>query len=257
MPMTEGLDTPLGEHGSGRRRYGAAMALHNRGLISDAVLEVYRICSALDGQDPNTVLASLQLPMIASPCATQTDTLRRMMAEVDLYLARTSGTGVAEVRASLAKAQAQAGPAAAPMRQDLMAQALTALAQTHPALAAAIGNATPFLDWQNRPDGTMMAQILAKPAPPECDRWDLALMLLPPQAVCPTQPEGQGMLVLPLTGPYKSSLPPAQTPISKPAHRPIWIDAARPVAILAGEAPLLALIARPISTRTPNLMRPR
>ncbi len=43
------LDAPLGQPGSGRVRYGAAMALYAQGQISAEVLEVYRIASAHDG----------------------------------------------------------------------------------------------------------------------------------------------------------------------------------------------------------------
>ena len=46
------LNLPLGEPGSGRLRYGAAMALYREGRLSTDVLEVYRICSARDWDDP-------------------------------------------------------------------------------------------------------------------------------------------------------------------------------------------------------------
>lgn len=46
------LAAPLGEPGSGRVRYGAAMALYARGQISAEVLEVYRVAAAHDGRDP-------------------------------------------------------------------------------------------------------------------------------------------------------------------------------------------------------------
>ena len=45
--LLSALATPLGQPGSGRVRYGAAMALHRRGKIGDAALEVYRICVGL------------------------------------------------------------------------------------------------------------------------------------------------------------------------------------------------------------------
>lgn len=48
--------TPLGEDWSGRTRYGAAVHLYNRGQMSPEVLEVYRICSRLDAEDPLAVL---------------------------------------------------------------------------------------------------------------------------------------------------------------------------------------------------------
>lgn len=59
VPMTEGVHIPLGLPGSGRQRYAAAMTLYQAGEISEAALEVYRICSPLDGQDPVPLLAAL------------------------------------------------------------------------------------------------------------------------------------------------------------------------------------------------------
>ena len=58
-PMTEGVHIPLGLPGSGRQRYAAAMTLYQAGQISEAALEVYRICSPLDGQDPVPLLAAV------------------------------------------------------------------------------------------------------------------------------------------------------------------------------------------------------
>jgi hypothetical protein len=43
-------------------RYGAAMALYQAGLLSEAQLEVYRETSAHDGRDPLSVLAERGLP---------------------------------------------------------------------------------------------------------------------------------------------------------------------------------------------------
>ena len=57
------LDAPLGQPGSGRARYGAAMALYAQGQISAEVLEVYRIASAHDGRDPAVVLREMGLPV--------------------------------------------------------------------------------------------------------------------------------------------------------------------------------------------------
>lgn len=46
------VQTPLGEPWSGRARYAAAMFLYKRGLMNAETLEVYRLCSRLDHQDP-------------------------------------------------------------------------------------------------------------------------------------------------------------------------------------------------------------
>ncbi|MEM8811804.1 MAG: hypothetical protein AAGF59_04235 [Pseudomonadota bacterium] len=51
----EALETPLGEPGSGRVRYAAAMHLYQIGQMDAETLERYRICCKLDHEDPNSV----------------------------------------------------------------------------------------------------------------------------------------------------------------------------------------------------------
>jgi hypothetical protein len=65
------LDAPLGQPGSGRVRYGAAMALYAQGQISAEVLEVYRIASAHDGRDPAVMLREMGLPVPKSGATPQ------------------------------------------------------------------------------------------------------------------------------------------------------------------------------------------
>lgn len=50
------VDTPLGEAWSGRARYAAAMHFYRRGVMNAETLEVYRLCSRLDDQDPLPLL---------------------------------------------------------------------------------------------------------------------------------------------------------------------------------------------------------
>jgi len=50
------VNTPLGEAWSGRTRYAAAMYFYKRGEMAPDVLEVYRICSRLDAQDPLSII---------------------------------------------------------------------------------------------------------------------------------------------------------------------------------------------------------
>ncbi len=50
------VNTPLGEQWSGRTRYAAAMYFYKRGLMDASTLEVYRICSRLDDQDPLSII---------------------------------------------------------------------------------------------------------------------------------------------------------------------------------------------------------
>jgi hypothetical protein len=50
------INTPLGENWSGRARYAAAMFFYRRGDMNAETLEVYRICSRLDAQDPLPII---------------------------------------------------------------------------------------------------------------------------------------------------------------------------------------------------------
>ena len=50
------VNTPLGEEWSGRTRYAAAMFFHKRGDLTAEALEVYRLCSRLDHQDPLSII---------------------------------------------------------------------------------------------------------------------------------------------------------------------------------------------------------
>ena len=46
------LFEPIGKVKSGYSRYGAAMYFYKKGLLSEQMLEIYRICCKFDNQDP-------------------------------------------------------------------------------------------------------------------------------------------------------------------------------------------------------------
>ena len=50
------VNTPLGEPWSGRARYAAAMYFYKQGELPPEALEVYRLCSRLDGEDPLSIM---------------------------------------------------------------------------------------------------------------------------------------------------------------------------------------------------------
>ena len=56
LEQWELINTPLGEEWSGRTRYAAAMFFHKRGDMNYETLEVYRLCSRLDSQDPLSII---------------------------------------------------------------------------------------------------------------------------------------------------------------------------------------------------------
>ncbi len=53
------IRTPAGQPWSGRTRYAAAMFLYQAGLMGSDALEVYRILSRLDHEDPETALKTI------------------------------------------------------------------------------------------------------------------------------------------------------------------------------------------------------
>lgn len=53
--------SPTGVEWSGRARYAAAMHFHLNGDMSAVVLEIYRICSRLDDEDPLDALRSYHM----------------------------------------------------------------------------------------------------------------------------------------------------------------------------------------------------
>ncbi|MCO5063790.1 MAG: hypothetical protein M9924_05165 [Rhizobiaceae bacterium] len=48
--------SPVGEAWSGRARYAAAMYFYRRGEMNAETLEVYRLSSRLDNQDPLSII---------------------------------------------------------------------------------------------------------------------------------------------------------------------------------------------------------
>lgn len=53
------IRTPVGQPWSGRTRYAAAMFLYQAGLMGGDALEVYRILSRLDHEDPEAALKTI------------------------------------------------------------------------------------------------------------------------------------------------------------------------------------------------------
>jgi hypothetical protein len=52
---------PTGVEWSGRARYAAAMHFHLKGMMPAEVLEIYRICSRLDAEDPLDALRAYRM----------------------------------------------------------------------------------------------------------------------------------------------------------------------------------------------------
>ena len=57
------LSTAIGQPGSGKVRYGAAMYFYARGDMPADMLEIYRLCSKLDREDPIKVARFEGIPV--------------------------------------------------------------------------------------------------------------------------------------------------------------------------------------------------
>lgn len=249
------LHTPLGQPGSGRVRYGAAMALHARGLIPEAALEVYRICSPLDAQDPAPLLAERGLAPVPPPPAGADAALSHLLGEADAYLATLPGAGAAEVRLGLAEAERagalRPGRANAVVR-DWLAPALAQLAATHPALAAAIRDAAAHLNWitydgyppeEIGPDfatGHAFAALVGDGTPYAAGDFEFGLFLIAPHILYRDHAHPAPELYAPLTGPHGWRFAPDAPLILQDAHEPVWNDPGAPHLTKVGAVPFLA-----------------
>lgn len=241
------LAAPLGAEGSGRVRYGAAMALYAGGRIGPEVLEIYRICSPLDAEDPRALLATrgLTLPTeLPDPAAR----IALLVAEADRYIATLPGPGVAEVRAGLAAAVPT--PAASATNAIIAAHldvALAAVAETHPTLAAAIEGASPHLPWitYDQYDRAKIGEAFATghafaPLASGGD-YELGIFLIAPHILYRDHAHAAPELYAPLTGPHGWRFGPGTALTRKPAHVPVWNPAHQPHSTKVGPVPFLCL----------------
>jgi hypothetical protein len=257
MRETALLSTALGEPGSGRVRYGAAMALYRDGGLSAEQLEVYRVASAHDRTDPALLMRDNGLPLPAAPTPTVEDVLWSLVAEADTYLSTPNGPGIGEVRNGLARWRGARFVAAQIQSNTVVAAhlgpALTALAETHLALSAAVSAASPHLPWvtydlyDRKKIGEVFAtshafcSILGEAGPLQTVDFDFGLFLIAPNVLyrdhCHEAPE----LYAPLTGPHGWRFKPNAPIVVKPAHETVWNEPNRPHLTKVGPTPFLAL----------------
>lgn len=260
------LHAALGQPGSGRLRYAAAMHFHRKGLIPPEVLEVYRICSPQDWEDPAWLLAarglSLDLPAPEAP-----DLLTRLLVEeIDRYLATLPGPGVAEVRSLIARWQGGplvVAPAANAVVDEHLPAALAALSPTQPALAAAIGAAAPHLPWVTYdaypPEeigpgfrlGHAFATLIGAGGAIAADDFDLGLFLIAPHVLYRDHAHPAPELYAPLTGPHGWRFGPRTPLVLKPAHEPVWNLPEAPHLTKVGPVPFLCIFGWTRDTKYP------
>lgn len=249
------LSLPLGAKGSGRARYAAAMEMYAKGQISPAVLEVYRVASARDGQDPAPMLAEIGVGDVM-PKASAADHVARLIDEADRYIATLPGRGVAEVRAGLNTwrgGDVRVTPQANAVVNQHLSAALAPLRATHLALAQAIEGAAPHLTWitydgypleeigTDFAKGHAYASLIGEAGNVAAQDYDLGIFLIAPHVLYRDHHHAAPELYAPLTGPHGWRFGPHTPLITKPAHHPVWNDAHRPHMTKVGPTPFLAL----------------
>jgi hypothetical protein len=258
MPEDHPLAIPLGQPGSGRLRYSAAMAQYRMGRLTAEALEVFRICSPRDGEDPAGLLAARGLlgDLPALTPIPPDAAIHALIDEADRYLSTLPGPGVAEVRAGIAAARGGAvtlAPAPNAVVTAHLATALDQLVLTHPALAAAIAASASHLKWITYdgypPEqigeafctGHAYASIIGEDSAVPALDFDLGLFLIAPHVLyrdhCHKAPE----LYAPLTGPHGWRFGPDMPLVVKPAHDPVWNTPYAPHLTKVGAVPFLCL----------------
>ena len=258
-PMIERcfLSAALGEPHSGRVRYGAAMALYHEDRISAEQLECFRVASADDWLDVAVLLKQRSLDMPAVPSPSDEATIRALVDEIDCYLGRLSGDGIAEVRHGLGVFRnsgylKQNGPANPVVAQHL-ATAASAAAGTEPALAALISAAAPALNWitydlyDRAAIGEAFATshayctIMGEAGAIRSSDFDLGLFLIAPHVLYRDHRHAAPELYAPLTGPHGWRFKPGAPLLIKPAHEPVWNEPHRPHLTKVGNVPFLCV----------------
>lgn len=250
------LHAPLGVLGSGRVRYGAAMELFRRGVLSEAQLDVYREASPFDARDPAMLLADLGLPHVPVPGGSPAAALRTLFTTSCDWLNTLSHPGAAEVSAGLGRCQpASRLPDARshPIVARWLAPALEAAGRFQPQLAQAIAAAAPHLAWvsydryprehigEGFAGGHAFASIAGSDTAFSASDFELGVFLIAPGVLyrdhCHRAPE----LYAPLTGPHGWRFAPGRPLIVKPAGQPVWNPSLQPHLTKIGEVPFLCL----------------
>lgn len=251
------LGAAPGEPGSGRVRYAAAMHFFQRGMLSRRALECFRVLAKEDGEDPQAALARLGLADEIADGTAAAAAIGALVTQIDAYLARLDGEGVAEVREGIARFRDNPPrPRLAPPHPVVTAQleaALSAMAEDEPVLAAAIAAAAPFLAWiaydgyapeaigPGFAEGHAYASVIGEASAIAGTDFDLGLFVIAPNVFyrdhCHRAPE----LYAPLTGPHGWRFAPGAPLQLRPAHQPVWNPPFQPHATKVGAVPFLCL----------------
>lgn len=236
------LHAPLGEPGSGRTRYAAAMYFHRQDLLDDVTLESYRIaCKEDERAAPHAEAAAVLA-------------LQALAFEIDVYLRQFSIAGVADVRQGLARWAV--GTPHLPKPRTLPACNLVASATEHMSssrLAAAIRVATPLLRWgaydayplseigERFASGHAFATLVGEGGPFDARDYDLGLFVIGPSIYYRDHKHAAPELYAPLTGPHGWRFRPGDRLEWLPRDVPVWNEPFRPHATMTGQVPFLAI----------------
>jgi len=237
----EDLRAPCGQPGSGRVRYAAAMYFNRTQRLSDAALEVFRICSPLDHEDPAGLLTTRGLLAEVQSAAVLPAELavRLLIDEADAYLATLHGPGIAEARSGISHWRGTIWHGVQSTRNSVvetnLSSALAPLEKTHASLAKAIRQAVPHLQWitydqypaaeigPDFPKGHAYAALIGETgAPIQSDDWDMGIFLIAPNVLYRDHRHKAPELYAPLTGPHGWRFAPDAALSIFPAHQPVW-----------------------------------
>lgn len=257
MTERDVLSAVIGEPGSGRVRYGAAMALYQRGQISAEQLEIFRVAAATDGLSPMSLMMDRGLPVPPQPPPVPEDVMRALLDEIDHYLSALRGPGISEVRQGIARRrQAQfqiEAPRANAVVDRHLRNALAEFAGSHPALSALIAEASPLMRWitydgydpleigEDFAASHAFATIIGDAGPIAGDDFDLGLFLIAPHVLYRDHRHPAPELYAPLTGPHGWRFGAGRPLQIKSAHEPVWNEPNRPHLTKVGAVPFLCV----------------
>jgi hypothetical protein len=182
----------------------------------------------------------------------------RLIAEIDLYLARLDGEAenIAEVRRGIARFGRGPVNSVPPNPSPACGFLDEALAASDaPGLVRAIGLARPYLNWigydlypraeigERFARAHAFATIVGPTAHIHADDFEIGLFLMAPGTLYRDHHHPAPELYVPLTGPHEWRFAPGGPWIAKPAHMPVWNEPNAIHATFVGDVPFLCLYA--------------
>lgn len=182
--------------------------------------------------------------------------IRKLIGSIDHYLSGLVGNGIEEVRKGIERWRS--GPFSAIPHRAVSAcgqldPALEQLQQAHPALAAAIRDASRCLYWTHYDayardligsrfaEGHAFTTLIGKGSFLSSEDFNLGLFLIEPNIFYRDHRHAAPELYAPLTGPHGWRFRPGESLVEKPAHEAVWNEPWQPHATLTGDTPFLAI----------------